>query len=1751
MRPLLLGSLLLFLCFGGAFQAQAAEPVMSTYESYPIFTVNPVKPNILIILDNSGSMNFNAYGSYPGDGAEVTDEPYAGAPYKPIIETRVSGSSNDAEQNMTGNNVYYDNGDLDLGRFSTNGDKSSVGLRFQDIQIPPGSTITRAYIEFTAIANTAGAMSVSIAGEDVDDAATFTTAASSISSRTKTSQTVTWSPADWVTNVTYQTAELKDVVQEVVDRAGWLSGNDMGFIFSSIAASVNVRNAYAYDQNTTKAPKLHIEYTQDANTKYYGYFNPDWFYQYSANKFSHKYKKIGYASATCPTSWEVKTTATVTAGGAATQCLTDASIVSEAIWDGNWLNWATMRRIDVARKVIMGGKATARTGGGNQTLYGEDPAQASRTFMRKFNSTVASAVSPYDNNRMYGVKGGYLYVDHDADNDPFENGSIKFSLAIDTNQLFEPEIFVNGNLSGVLQKVGEDKAWWGNEFFYAGTGNNLEGGKIVSSVGTNLTTLVTDLQNTGADTWTPLAEAYYVAMQYYKQQSADTTLGYHGQATGTLNNTNDPYYHNSDFVPCSQSFVLMLTDGASTKDARIPAGLKSTDGDANDNTSCNETTGANCDYPDGGTDFLDDVALYARTHDLRADLDGDQNLILYTVYAFGNDSNARGLLWDAAKNGGFTDKNGNNLPDLTEEWDSNNDGDPDTYFEAANGYKLESKILAAINDILRRAASGTAVSVLATSSEGEGNLVQAYFRPVITNGLVDTKWLGYLQSLWVDSKGYLREDSNGNHTLDLGTDKPIAYVIDANGNTVVNKYAVTDADPYPDLTVDIPQAFTLNDIKPVWEAGDVLTRTNPTDRKIFTSIEGAAPAATSLFGGVKFNNDTVALSNFIKPFLGVKDATAWSYLGTTPDNRANNLIHFIRGNDTGFSGTANIRQRGFNGSVWRLGDIVNSTPVAIAVPPDNYGTIYSDQSYQAFYEFNKTRADRETVIYVGSNDGMLHAFTSWQYDAVTRQFNKPFGAGATEEIGAELWAYVPRALLPHLKWLASPDYSHVFYVDLKPKVIDAKIFYNTLGDSTSGIIADGYHPNGWGTILVGGLRTGGKSISVTDDFDYNAGTADTTKTFTSSYFAIDISNPRSPKLLWEKTYGGLNLNISEPTLLKIDDKWFLTFGSGPETYDGTSTTKGHVFVVDLTTGTPYKNGANDWLFETAEAKAFMSGSASLDKGLNYSTDAVYFGETYENAGGWDGAMYKVTIPWKCTTAPCTLYDNYGDITKGDYIDNPLDATQPWTFDKIFSSPSPITAPPSLSLDFADNVWIYFGTGRYFSQADKSTTDTQYLFGIKDQFFKKLKYNPLPAPGAWANSTYYHNYASVSPALTTANLFDGDSVKVIFPWGCDEAPAGDCSGVPAGQVGDIYNNGSCVCAYAWPSLICTAVAPADQAFCDSFESDPTKVGDPDGTGRCSCVTYVEPSWGGIAKVPGGCDTVPFGVVADTATCKSLYWRATGSTDGACDNIPFGTVGSFDQSTTPATLAGSTCVTEEVAPPAYSCTARPVGNCAAPPIAVGEEGDIRGDGGSCTCGYFTCTDNVAGAVDGCDDLNFSTLSTINNFPDVQGDNSCLCSFAASATAVVVDDTGLNLQSFNELLDSARTKEGWMRTLPEPKERSLSKPSLLGGLALFTTHVPNQDVCSFGGQSNLYALYFETGTAYKKPVFDNGFDTVGGLTVVRDKLRLGLGIASSVGIHVGKQEGGKATGFIQQSTGAIERLNLDPAFNIRSGFTSWEER
>ena len=1162
--------------------------------------------------------------------------------------------------------------------------------------------------------------------------------------------------------------------------------------------------------------------TYDHSIRYYGYFEPYKKYAYGSNVFVRD---------------------------------------SNAAWDGNFLNWLCMRRTDVARKVLMGGLATARTGGGNQTNIGEAPS-AGHAFTKTYKDTDQVTGLIPDVEYSYVVDGGYFDV---------AGGTYTIKVLKDITYPDEAGNFVDGNIAGVLQKVG-DKARWGLEFFNIGTGTGESGGYIVRTIGTNMTDLITSIENKACSTYTPLAEAYYVAMQYYKQEDVEANLDYPNNVIPNDNVGQDPYW-NTDWIYCADSFVILLTDGASTYDRMIPDSLKDYDGDSNDPGN----------YPLYGSDYLDDIALYARTTDLRpTDLDGDQNLILYTIYAFGNDPDARSLLKDAAKNGGFDDRDGDNRPNLDAEWDTDTDGDPDTYYEADNGYQLEAKLIQAINDILARASSGTAVSILATAEEGEGNLVQAYFRPVVPVELTEVNWVGYLQSLWIDSRGYLREDTNQNHGLDIGVDRVVTYYLDpATGDTRIKRFDVSAGDPYPDVDTDSSILLQFHQISPVWEAGTRLAQREASARTIHTYLDKNKNGQVDTGEFVSFDTGSAAQ---IKPYLGVEDDATWSYLGATHDQRVTNLIEYVRGVD---NDTIPLRTRTIDGSVWKLGDIVNSTPVTLSKAPDNFHVIYGDESYESYW---RTHENRETVVYVGANDGMLHAFTSWAYNSGSKQFEQP--ATTTEQIGDELWAYIPQSLLPHLKWLPSPDYTHVDYVDLKPKLFDAKIDHDN----------DEMTPDQWRTLLLAGLNMGGKYIWAEGDYDDGAGSiVSETRHFYPSYVCMDVTDPRNPTLLWERSYTDLEMTASFPSVVKVKDKWFAVFGSGPTAYDGTSSKDGHIFVVDLKTGEPYRNGINDWLFETGEAGAFMNGPVSLDKNLDFSCNAIYFGETYLS-GSWKGKVYKVSVP--CVDG----IGDYDDTAVSNYVDNPLDTTYPWSLSCLFNATKPITAPVSLSMDEYDNAWVYIGTGRFLSTDDKTNTDQQYILGIKDPFFNI----------AHTADGYYHNY-STSLELGLSDLLEAD----------------------------------------------------------------------------------------------------------------LYFVAQGGN------------------------------------PVY-------------------------------------------------------------------------------------ESGVSIGTFDDLLSRARQEDGWWRTLTTPGERILAKSTVIGGITLTPSFTPNDDVCGFGGQSTLYGFYYETGTAYYKPVFNGGTttETIAGqpVTVITDQTSLGEGKASAVGIHIGTAG---VRSFVQQSTGTVLIEGVTPALKVKSGLKSWQER
>ena len=184
--------------------------------------------------------------------------------YAGFIDIRVDQSSDDAEENVSTGAVNLTSSDMEL--VFDGSTQQLVGLRFQDVTIPQGATIVSAVLEFETDETDSGSTSVVIRGEDADDAATFTTTNSDISSRTTTTASVAWSsiPAWNTVNELHQSPDLTSIVQEIVDRPGWASDNDMVFIIEAAASgcssSACQRTAESFNGESDAAPALRIEF---------------------------------------------------------------------------------------------------------------------------------------------------------------------------------------------------------------------------------------------------------------------------------------------------------------------------------------------------------------------------------------------------------------------------------------------------------------------------------------------------------------------------------------------------------------------------------------------------------------------------------------------------------------------------------------------------------------------------------------------------------------------------------------------------------------------------------------------------------------------------------------------------------------------------------------------------------------------------------------------------------------------------------------------------------------------------------------------------------------------------------------------------------------------------------------------------------------------------------------------------------------------------------------------------------------------------------------------------------------------------------------------------------------------------------------------------------------------------------------------------------------------------------------------------
>ncbi|HMN29557.1 MAG TPA: hypothetical protein PKE45_15510 [Caldilineaceae bacterium] len=163
---------------------------------------------------------------------EVALEPEGSGGLPQRFVAQVASGVDDAEEKVESGATTLDSTDLELTQAA--GSEQIVGIRFGGVDIPAQATIITAHIEFTADKTDSSATSLLFHGEATDDAAPFAEPNGDISRRTLTTASVMWPeiPAWANSHETHQTADLSPIVQEIVDRSGWSSGNAIAFLIT-------------------------------------------------------------------------------------------------------------------------------------------------------------------------------------------------------------------------------------------------------------------------------------------------------------------------------------------------------------------------------------------------------------------------------------------------------------------------------------------------------------------------------------------------------------------------------------------------------------------------------------------------------------------------------------------------------------------------------------------------------------------------------------------------------------------------------------------------------------------------------------------------------------------------------------------------------------------------------------------------------------------------------------------------------------------------------------------------------------------------------------------------------------------------------------------------------------------------------------------------------------------------------------------------------------------------------------------------------------------------------------------------------------------------------------------------------------------------------------------------------------------------------------------------------------------------------
>lgn len=598
---------------------------------------------------------------------------------------------------------------------------------------------------------------------------------------------------------------------------------------------------------------------------------------------------------------------------------------------------------------------------------------------------------------------------------------------------------------------------------------------------------------------TPLRRAMAEVGEYYQDSSKN---GPWSLTPGTV--SNEPQ------LACRQAYNVFMTDGYWNGGDPDNSGIDFDNEDGTDGPVHYSPDGdsrqylAGDPYEDSFTETLADVAMYFWANDLRPDLPNQVSTTPGVDEAF----------WQHMVNftvglgvfGSLTKDDLDELKAGTKQWPDptdNEDGDRiddlfhagvnsrGDFFSASNPTEFATALSNSVTSITARESSAAAVATNSTRLNTDTKVYQARFN--------SGNWTGQLIA------------------YDLIDDPP------------------TNA---PTTEGDVDQT------SPAWEAG--------------YELRDKVASGTDTRHIITWNPDTDTSVTFAWSNLTLAQQTA---LNTAADGTVDGLgqprLSWLRGQrqyeaQSG-SSVASFRNRPIvDGKSLVLGDIVNSDPYFLGKPDYRYFGLDGDSgneglSYASFRDAASYQA-RANALFIGANDGMLHAFDA--------------------ETGEELFAYVPNVLYGELSRLTSTSYNqdHRFYVDGAPRANDA------------------YFNSAWHTVLVGGLGAGGKGI-----------------------YVLDVTDPDNPEAMWEFSAAddaNLGYTFAQPTIVRLyDDNWYVAVANGY------GSTNGHakLYLLDITDGSI----AYSWTVDDTGNNG-LSSPIPVDVNGDRITDYIYAGDLKGN-----------------------------------------------------------------------------------------------------------------------------------------------------------------------------------------------------------------------------------------------------------------------------------------------------------------------------------------------------------------------------------------------------------------------------------------------------------------------------------------------------------------------------------------------------------